>query len=210
MTLFYPNLNRREAYQRKSDGHYYSDYKRYRLEIEEDSNHRCGYCDAKLGEVGGEGLQLDHFRPQACFPALKNNPTNLVLACAGCNRLKSNTWPPKTSRLSFIDPFQSSRSALVLVENSGLIVSRADRLFEYQLHVLDLNRPSRISIRRHRLEAERANRLIDKVVQILNSMELRFDNGQVSAAQQIELRKKRDRCKQLLGELKEIVGLLSH
>ena len=50
----------------------------------------CCYCEGQVGHVGAD--QIEHRRPVERFPELAFEWDNLHLACAGCNRVKSNKW----------------------------------------------------------------------------------------------------------------------
>lgn len=143
----------------KSDGSYYS-YSYYKDNIEEDCNFTCVYCDITLSEIGGEGLQLDHFKPINNFNNLKNNPTNLVTACPKCNRLKSDNWPK--SPLKFLNPFQTNRVANFKILYDGKIKSNNDSA-EYQIQLMSLNRPARVGIRVKRNLKAQISETFDKL-----------------------------------------------
>ncbi len=169
--LFYPILERREAYQRTNQGKYYSNYYKYYDEIETDCQKCCVYCDVSLDEIGGEGMQLDHFRPKTIpeFESLNNDPTNLVLSCPKCNRLKSNHWPADVSAdttcdgdCGFIDPFKENRKEYFEIENTGRIRGRKVPS-DYIIQLLKLDRMARRQIRRKRILREEIKRIIRKI-----------------------------------------------
>lgn len=174
--LFFPLLSRRTNYSRKRDGSYYL-YEHYRKEVSEDCKFRCVYCDIHINECGGaESMHLDHFRPQIHFDHLLNDPHNLVLACPGCNRLKSDNWPAVgvdecyIGDEGFIDPFIMNRLEFLQIEEDGQVTGLKPPA-KYQISLLQLNRRSRRLIRLWRLmefhlidklsaEADRAEALI--------------------------------------------------
>jgi hypothetical protein len=128
-TLFFPVLTRRVAYPIKPNGEFYS-YAHYRVEIAEDCQHRCVYCDSKAEEVGGaETMQLEHLRPQSYpeFEHLINNPQNIHYACGRCNLWKSDWWPARGSdgthngSEGFLDPFAEDRRTYFEVAPDGAI-----------------------------------------------------------------------------------------
>jgi len=169
--LFYPILERRDDYKRTKRGEYYSDYREYYDEIETDCQKCCVYCDVSLDEIGGEGMQLDHFRPKAIpeFESLSNDPNNLVLSCPKCNRLKSNHWPADVSSdktcdgdCGFIDPFKENRKDYFEIENTGEIQGRKSPS-DYMIRLLKLDRMARKQMRRKRLLREEINRITIKV-----------------------------------------------
>jgi uncharacterized protein (TIGR02646 family) len=173
--MHFPEIIRRSEYKKTRNGTYYADYREYLIEISEDCKHRCVYCDAQLEEVGGEGMHLDHFRPQKHFPELANTPENLVLACARCNQLKSDWWPEKSGNSNngqhgFIDPFDKDKSTYFEVDLKGEILAKRPPS-AYIIELLSLNRVSRIRIRRQRVLTHRANQLIEKICQEMNELQ---------------------------------------
>ena len=187
MGLFFPTLGPRSSYRTKSDGTYLV-YTSYRGEIEADCKQRCVYCDIKNEEHGYEGFVLDHFRPQAHFSSLANDPNNLVLSCPVCNRLKSNHWPldptiPDSYQgmVGFLDPFNHDRSQYFNIEPDGRLVPLQPPA-QYLEKILKLNRASRLRVRERRiLRAELRN-----LAQIINISALQLleqrGNGAISEA----------------------------
>jgi len=150
--LFFPTLTRRSIYAQKTVGGYYQ-YGHYRMEIREDCQNRCVYCDIHENECGGvDSMHLDHFRPQVHFESLANDPNNLVWTCPGCNRLKSDHWPALGTRETylgdegFIDPFLVMRLDFFNVNEAGELHPIKPPA-KYQLELLQLNRHSRKQIR---------------------------------------------------------------
>ncbi len=79
-------------------------YSAYKLELREDFNNRCGYCDDEDYHAGGKsGYQIDHFKPKSIprFEVLEHDYSNLVYSCPYCNRAKWNKWKDSNG---FIDP----------------------------------------------------------------------------------------------------------
>ena len=171
--MHFPELARRSEYKKKRDGTYYA-YREYHTEISEDCQHRCVYCDARLNEIGGEGMHLDHFRPQKHFPELESTPENLVLACSRCNYLKSDWWPEKTGNSNngqhgFIDPFDKDKSSYFEVDSKGEILAKKAPS-GYVIDLLSLNRPSRMNIRRRRILVHRARLVVDEIIRELSDL----------------------------------------
>ena len=174
---FFPKISRCEKYAVKECGGYYG-YSHYRDQIHIDCQNRCVYCDVTLDENGHEGFALDHFRPQEKFSHLKNDPGNLVVSCAKCNRNKSSHWPVDVKvdathdgAVGFIDPFENNRLDYFEVGQCGTLVSKQGPS-EYLIKLLALNRQSRIVVRRNRLLHRRiddlillAERMIDEVIE---------------------------------------------
>ena len=168
--LFYPELTRRAEYSIKSDSSYYI-YSYYYREIEEDCKSRCIYCDAKKHELGGDKLQLDHFRPQQLFSDKKNDPNNLVLSCPKCNRLKSQNWPfspdsdikeSHNSEVGFIDPFVESQIEFYSIDATGGITSKKAPA-EYLIKLLKLDRESRTLLRKRRIILEQMSDIAETI-----------------------------------------------
>ncbi len=157
--VFFPKIERRDNYSTKANGDNYVDYHHYAEEVAEDCQQRCVYCDITLTEDGGEGMQLDHFRPQKHFPELGSDPYNLVLSCANCNRLKSAHWPIKDGDNShdgsagFVDPFEEDRMTVFNVSIAGSVETIKGPA-EYEIKLLHLNRPSRVAVRQRRHHQE--------------------------------------------------------
>ena len=168
--LFFLDINRRTQYSRTTGGTYYKDYQHYRTEISEDCKHRCVYCDITEPEIGFEGMVLDHFRPTKHFSELVNDPTNIVLSCPKCNRLKSDHWPAGKSMSythngvsGFLDPFIESRLDYFVVEADGHIFS-IKHPAGYIEKILLLNRISRVRVRLLRILRERAKAIIGTLI----------------------------------------------
>lgn len=153
---FFPNIARRTVY--AGEPHVYT-YRRYKSEIAEDCVHRCVYCDCHCNSFGGRDLmELDHFRPKAehHFPELKDEPTNLVLACRSCNGKKRDDWPAgKTvgrthvEGVGYIDPFETNRTLYFEVEDGGSLKAR-EAPAAYMIEQLSLNRPFAVAVRARR------------------------------------------------------------
>ena len=155
-TLFFPVLARRSTYSGKGKGRK-SKYGDFQAEIEKDCQKRCVYCDITLAEHGGEGMQLDHFRPKSIFPELEHEPANLVLACPKCNRLKWHYWPVGKNAGSrshdgasgFVDPFEGDRLEYFEVKDTGELVALKPP-GTYMIDLMKLNRKARTQVRRLR------------------------------------------------------------
>lgn len=165
--MYFPQLTRRKNYKTKADGSFYSTYSEYGGEIAEDCQERCVYCDVLLNEIGGEGMHIDHFKPQKHFPELESVPFNLVLACAKCNRLKSDWWPEKdrtssSGKNGFVDPFSNPMNSYYKVEANGSITALKDPSL-YMINLMALNRPIRCRIRQARRLRAEAHKMIDVV-----------------------------------------------
>lgn len=71
-----------------------NDYKKYRKQLRDDFNCRCGYCDDR-DEPRTERFEIDHFVPQKVNSSLETVYSNLVYACRSCNNSKRAKWPTK-------------------------------------------------------------------------------------------------------------------
>jgi hypothetical protein len=157
--LFYPLIKRRDNYQKSNRGEYYADYAIYREAIRQDCIGRCVYCDCHENENGGpQHMNLDHFRPKAVprFEHLRNNPENLVWACAGCNQLKGDYWPDRDSdnsivgNIGFVEPFKESYRDYFEVQVDGSLLPKKVPA-KYMIEFLGLNRISKRKNREMRL-----------------------------------------------------------
>lgn len=86
-----------------------NNYQAYREPLKADFKNRCGYCDIH-DEVQTIPFHIDHFAPKERFAELETEYSNLVYACASCNRAKWHHWPMENAQPShdnqrgFIDP----------------------------------------------------------------------------------------------------------
>lgn len=176
--MFFPNLTRRkESDYHHTGGKFYADYTQNYEKISKDCLHRCIYCDILTEEMGGEGMQLDHFRPQKYFSDLKAHPCNLCLACPKCNRLKSDDWPCEKYKdspsfvggLGYLDPFNIDRSKYLRVDNDGQIKPK-DGPVKYMIEKMFLNRQSRTQIRRRRLLAKKKEQLSASITKLMEQL----------------------------------------
>ncbi len=185
--LFFPLVKRRTTYCGKgaSKKSHYTDY---HSEIEEDCKHRCVYCDISLEEHGYEGMVLDHFRPEKHFPKLRNDPNNLILSCPKCNRSKWHHWPcskednmpSHLDKVGFIDPFTEDRKNYFSITIDGQLESTKPPA-QYMLDMLNLNRKSRVQVRRRRIIQNELRLLIDACSDCINSVSVSVHNGELSA-----------------------------
>lgn len=169
--MFFSKLTRKqESHYHNSKGFFYKSYDQNRAKIVEDCQSKCVYCDIHLDEVGQEGMQLDHFRPQEHFQTLASHPYNLYLSCQKCNRLKSDDWPcPKTigspsfvGKMGYIDAFAHDPKNFLTVDKKGVIIAVAGPV-EYMIKKMLLNRPARTQIRRKRIQLSSKVKLTNNI-----------------------------------------------
>ncbi|WP_421176526.1 HNH endonuclease [Aeromonas jandaei] len=186
--MFFPKLERRpkEDYLNRLKK-FYADYRDNHQKISEDCKNRCVYCDILLSEMGHEGFQLDHFRPQAHFPSLATDPYNLVLACPKCNVLKSDDWPALKSignpsyinTLGYIDSFVDDPSDFFEVQSCGTVKGLKNPA-NYILLRLQINRASRKKIRRERIISKIKNEVNILITQLLTMLNDEMKNRTIS------------------------------
>ena len=151
MNEFFPKLRRRKEYRGKPG---VSGHRRFRAEIAEDCLRRCVYCDCAEDDIGGDPMmELDHFRPEALFAHLCDEPTNLVYACRSCNGKKRHDWPAGEGTMThvngagYLDPFTDERQMYFRVAASGE-VQPLNPPAAYLVSRLALNRPLLQMLRR--------------------------------------------------------------
>lgn len=208
--LFFPELKRRTDYSRKINGDYYV-YSRYRQEIREDCLGRCVYCDSHENEAGGsECMELDHLRPKKYdeYKHLVNDPNNLIWACRGCNRIKSDHWPALGSEETFvgeegfIDAFVHNRREYYEVLSDGEIVALRPPA-KYVITYLALNRPTKKRLREIRylkqLWIQEFDQEIIKLEHLLECSPKLNDHQRTSLEKLVQwLRIQRDKIEQML------------
>lgn len=185
LASFFPTIVRSKQYAKKANGEYYV-YSHYRNQISQECESRCVYCDILIAEAGGEGCALDHFRPQEKFPGLRNDPNNLVISCSKCNRYKSNHWPisiqvqhSHDGKVGFIDPFLTNRLQYFNVGIDGVLVPLQGPS-DYIIRLLNLNRPSRIAVRKKRILDARIGELLQVAMANLEEIEPAIRNNSCS------------------------------
>lgn len=75
-----------------------SSYQEYREELRLDFWFSCGYCSMAEIEATGIGFQIDHYLPRKTHPHLATTYSNLLWACAPCNRQKADFSPTTEDR----------------------------------------------------------------------------------------------------------------
>ncbi|MCE9685824.1 hypothetical protein LZP73_06280 [Shewanella sp. AS16] len=193
--LYFPSLHRQsiESYY-SNKGTFYSTYNcnsNY-VNISNDCQNRCVYCDVLVDECGGEPLSLDHFRPINVFGdkfdgILKFHPYNLYLSCQKCNVLKSNDWkgcvetidgPAFINAMGYVDRFKVDVANFFDVTSDGLVVS-VDNAgpADYMIGKLLLNRTNRVYIRLLRQVKLKASMVHEILTENMKSSLERIESG---------------------------------
>lgn len=129
-----PILFRHSKPERRSTVPIKSHYRSYKMEIREDFNNRCGYCD-DLDRYPTWYFSIDHFvprNPNGWTHSIPDNAyTNLVYACHFCNSSKSNKWPTSNASIchmdwkGFVDPTSNEYTALFYRWTKGEILANS-------------------------------------------------------------------------------------
>ena len=94
----------------------YADFHKYKQNLADDFNHKCGYTDCSDAWFGGKiTFQIDHIKPKSKYPQLENDYSNLVYCCSYVNILKSNDKGP------FSDPCKVDYNKLFYRDDMGRI-----------------------------------------------------------------------------------------
>lgn len=147
----------------------YSDWK---TEIANDCWQQCVYCAISETVYGGiDNFHIDHFRPLSTFDDLTNVITNLFLACAICNRFKSNDWPADDvedhSLPSYPDPSAFDYNDLFEIDLVTYLVSGRFPATVYLTEKLYLNRPQLLIERRSFFLKERIDQIHESIRRLL-------------------------------------------
>jgi hypothetical protein len=121
--------------------------------IANDCEGRCIYCAIQEARFGGiRNFHIEHFRPKVKFETLEDDITNLYLACAICNVLKSDDWPSEPaddhSLPAYPDPARIDYNLLFGLSSSTHEVSSASVAGRYVIERLCLNRAQLVLERR--------------------------------------------------------------
>ncbi len=115
---------------------------------------QCVYCSINDGEYGGiDNFHVEHFRPKFIFQDLINEVDNLFIACAICNRFKSDDWPgdphPRGLTATFLDPSVVDYHKHMDVSQRGTLRGKSVA-GGFMIERLFLNRAQLIVSRRYR------------------------------------------------------------
>jgi hypothetical protein len=114
---------------------------------------QCVYCAISESSYGGlDNFHVEHYRPKSKFDELELKIENLYLACAICNRFKSDDWPnePKEdhSCVGYPDPALCDYNNLFAIDPDKFTLAGAHVASRYVIERLYLNRPQLIRERR--------------------------------------------------------------
>jgi hypothetical protein len=126
------------------------EYSAIRPFVRKDFEYRCAYCLLEELYAGGEeNYELDHFRPQSRFPALRDDFYNMYYACHPCNHIKRDKWPSEELQNQGINLVD-----LCISDFDEHFQERADGAWEgntisgrYTIDILRLNRPHLVELR---------------------------------------------------------------
>jgi len=191
--LYFPKLIRRRAYS------VFSSYREYKLEIREDCQGRCVYCDLHENELGGmEHMTLDHFRPRSLYTKLEHEPTNLVWSCRICNERKGNVWPAIGTKHTFVihggfvDPFMEDLHEYFDVTKEGALIARKHPA-KFMIRQMKLNRAgARASRKKRRLEYENREESLQFLAHAIRQLDNALDHPDLPEGLQAALRSQRD------------------
>jgi hypothetical protein len=146
------------------------DYSEWKEDVAKYCGDRCTYCCIHVSRYGGiDNFHVDHFRPKSKFNALRKSINNLFLACAICNRFKSDHWPsdPCTdhSVAAFPDPLEVDYNSLFAF--NGLRVQGLFVASRYVVEQLYLNRPQLLRERRLAMLRERLEEVQGRIASVL-------------------------------------------
>ena len=141
-------------------------YRDWKTQIANDCHQQCVYCALSESRYGGlDNFHIDHFKPKSKFEELEQIIANLFLACAICNRFKSNDWPADPledhSRPAYPDPSSHDYNELFTVEHRTYEVSGRYPATRYVTERLYLNRPQLMLERRSFFLEERIDEIGD-------------------------------------------------
>lgn len=119
-----------------------TDYRKYRVKLSDDFNHRCGYCN-DFDSPRSVWFEIDHFKPKDIDASSVTDYFNLVYACRSCNNSKRDKWPtgdkdiPNDGSQGWVDPCDEEYISHFERTDNGKIVSR-DSLGAWMIENLKL------------------------------------------------------------------------
>jgi len=157
-------------------------YSSWKPPIAADCQQRCIYCGIHDSRYGGlDNYHVEHFRPKSKFPGLEREIGNLYLACAICNRFKSNDWPrdpsPENSEPSYPDPSSNDYNTVFKIQPTDFQVTSDLVSGKYVVNRLCLNRVQLIIDRRYDSVNERIGDVRRHVPDLMDRLIERNDDG---------------------------------
>lgn len=131
-------------------------YSSWKPRIARNCRGQCVYCTISEGEYGGiDNFHVEHFRPKSRFKTLENDIDNLYVACAICNRFKSDDWPgepdAKGLKATFLDPGVSDYSKHIRYRGDTMLLHGSTVAGCFMVERLFLNRQQLLFSRRYRV-----------------------------------------------------------
>lgn len=129
------------------------DYRSWKPLLAKEGKMQCVYCCIHESQFGGtRNFHVEHFRPKARFPALRNSYSNLFYACGVCNVFKSDDWPGDytpgdLTKPAYPDPSEIDYGSFLHVDDSTGEVSGDGVTGRYIVERLHLNRPHMVAVR---------------------------------------------------------------
>lgn len=110
-----------------------TDWRKHKLELEEDFFGICGYCGKHFKATLCDS-QIEHFIPKKKYPAYENIYSNLILSCKVCNNKKRCDWPSKDplknvtddGKKGYIDPASNEYDSNLERKEDGNIIGITD------------------------------------------------------------------------------------
>ncbi len=95
------NKLRERIPKRRSNPRRVSRYNKYKDDLREDFNCKCGYCDDEDKWSGGKRFfQIDHFVPRKHLGTISDREySNLIYSCFFCNNSKRSDWTTNDENL---------------------------------------------------------------------------------------------------------------
>lgn len=139
-------------------------YSEYRNSLRWDFWYSCGYCTLTETEAAGVGFSIDHYLPQARYPELANEYSNLFWSCNHCNSFKRD-YPTEAAALKgyrfyrpdMDDPAEHFQALEV---NPTRIEHLSEKIGRYTIEQLYLNRQSLRRLREGRNRLFRSRELL--------------------------------------------------
>lgn len=156
-------------------------YSEWKEQIAVDCENQCLYCAISESRYGGiDNFHVDHFRPKSIYDHLEQDINNLYLACAVCNRFKSDAWPcdpqPDNSHCGFPDPAVHHYDTIFRIDAATFEAGSACAAGSFTIERLYLNRPQLLRERRAFSIEEQIDELAAYLKTALNELSKRLDD----------------------------------